>query len=217
MKKIIVLGVLFLLPLVAYLFFASGVHNFAKLPILQKNVEGGIENFTAMNGDVVRLKNRITILGFLGKDLTNSEAMAFHLNQKIYKKNSGFQDFQFVMIVPFGVENQVASLLEELRTMVDISGWNFLFGAPKDIETFFNRLASNYTLDRNSGCPYVFIVDKDANLRGRDTNTSEDGIVKYGYDATSVAELSDEMNDDVKVILAEYRLALKKYKAVRKN
>ena len=39
----------------------------------------------------------------------------------------------------------------------------------------------------------------------------------YGYDSRSVAELSDKMNDDVKVILAEYRLALKKNNAERKN
>lgn len=32
-----------------------------------------------------------------------------------------------------------------------------------------------------------------------------------GYDATSVADLNNKMIDDVKVILAEYRLALKKY------
>ena len=39
----------------------------------------------------------------------------------------------------------------------------------------------------------------------------------YGYDAGSVADLSNVMEDDVKVILAEYRLALKKYKADRKE
>jgi hypothetical protein len=34
---------------------------------------------------------------------------------------------------------------------------------------------------------------------------------------SSVAELSDEMKDDVKIILAEYRLALKKYNKVIKE
>ena len=33
----------------------------------------------------------------------------------------------------------------------------------------------------------------------------------YGYNAESVAEINNKMEDDVKVILAEYRLALKKY------
>ena len=37
-----------------------------------------------------------------------------------------------------------------------------------------------------------------------------------GYDARSVADIHNNMVDDVKVILAEYRLALKKYNADRK-
>lgn len=36
-----------------------------------------------------------------------------------------------------------------------------------------------------------------------------------GYDARSVADINNNMVDDVKVILAEYRLALKKYNADR--
>lgn len=54
----------------------------------------------------------------------------------------------------------------------------------------------------------MFIVDKKLNLRGRDDD--EDHGKLYGYDSRDVAELSNKMNDDVKVILAEYRLALKK-------
>ena len=37
-KKYIVLGMLFIFPLVVYLFFASGINNFARLPILTENV-----------------------------------------------------------------------------------------------------------------------------------------------------------------------------------
>ena len=37
-KKKIVLGVLFIFPIVVYLFFASGKNNFAKLPILSENI-----------------------------------------------------------------------------------------------------------------------------------------------------------------------------------
>lgn len=59
----------------------------------------------------------------------------------------------------------------------------------------------------------VFIVDKDLALRGR-TNDEDDGM-KYGFDTTSVAELNNKMEDDVKIILAEYRLALKKNNAER--
>jgi len=36
-----------------------------------------------------------------------------------------------------------------------------------------------------------------------------------GYNMESIADLNNKMVDDVKVILAEYRLELKKYKADR--
>ena len=66
-------------------------------------------------------------------------------------------------------------------------------------------------LDEYLSTSYVFIIDKERNLRGR--NDDEDQGVKFGFDATSVADLNNKMEDDVKVILAEYRLALKKRKS----
>ena len=56
--------------------------------------------------------------------------------------------------------------------------------------------------------PFVFIVDKDRNLRGRDDDNDIGTL--YGYNSSSVAELTKKMTDDIKIILAEYRLALKK-------
>ena len=61
--------------------------------------------------------------------------------------------------------------------------------------------------------PNFFIIDKDLALRGR-TDDEDEGI-KYGFDTSSVAELNNKMVDDVKIILAEYRLALKKNNADR--
>jgi hypothetical protein len=40
---------------------------------------------------------------------------------------------------------------------------------------------------------------------------------KEGYNAASPSDLYNEMTDDVKVILAEYRLALKRNNADRQN
>jgi len=53
------------------------------------------------------------------------------------------------------------------------------------------------------------------NLRGR-TEDEEEGT-KFGFNSNSVADLNNKMVDDVKIILAEYRLALKKNNAERKN
>ncbi len=216
MKKFLVLGVLFILPLVAYLFFASGVHNFAKLPVLNDAVST-VANFESLTKEQVTFKDKITVLGFLGKEIYNKQGNAFNLNQKIYKKNHEFQDFQFVMVLPFGSEDKATELLEELDNITDVSEWKFVFGTPESIKKLFNSLNTPHQLDDNLSTHYVYIIDKSGNLRGRDGKLKENDQKIYGYDASSVADLTNVMDDDIKVILAEYRLALKKYKADRKE
>lgn len=208
MKKTFVLLVLFVLPLVAYLFFATGVNNFGRLPVLTENISD-IQFFSP--GD--SLKGKITILGFLGNDAEYKKGNAFNLNQKIYKPFYEFTDFQMVMVMPKGTEEKVEELKKELGTLADIRNWKFVFGEPNEIMEVFESLETNLQLDETLGTPYVFIIDKDKNLRGRQED--EDEGVKYGFNATSVAELNNKMEEDVKVILAEYRLALKKNNADR--
>ncbi len=210
MKNKIVLAVLFILPIVVYLFFASGVNNFGKLPTLTKkiaDISSIDENF--------ELKDKITILGFLGYDLENQKGIAFNLNQKIYKRFYEFNDFQFVMLVPHGSENKVAELKAELGNITDIAKWNFAYGNEEQIKIYFDGLKTDLSLGEDLSTPYVFIIDKARNLRGR-TNDEDEGT-KFGFNATSVADLNNKMEDDVKIILAEYRLALKKNNANRKN
>ncbi|WP_109435585.1 hypothetical protein [Aquimarina sp. AU119] len=216
MKKFLVLGVLFVLPLVAYLFFASGVHNFAKLPVLNKSV-GNLKNFEALSGEEINFQDKITVLGFFGKNIYNKQGNAFNLNQKIYKKNYGFQDFQFVVALPYGSENAARELLEELSNITNVSEWKFVFGTEESIKSLFKSLNTPHQLDENLSTRYVYIIDKNGDLRGRDGQLKENESKVYGYDASSVADLSNVMVDDIKVILAEYRLALKKYKADRKE
>lgn len=201
MKKYIVLAILFVFPLVVYLFFASGVNHFAKLPVLTQNVKeiGAYSD--------AQFKDRITVLGFFGNSLQDKKALALNLNQKIYKRFYQFTDFQFLIALPTGTEEQAQNLKAELEgtTGTDMSRWNFIFLPPNELQTVFKSLYLPLNLDNNLSNPYVFIIDRDVNLRGRD----DDDFV--GYDARSVADINNNMVDDVKVILAEYRLALKKY------
>ncbi len=208
MKKTFVLVALFVLPLVAYLFFASGVNNFGRLPVLTENVT----DVSSMDATQT-LNGKITVLGFLGTEIENQKTIALNLNQKIYKRFYEFNDFQFMMVVPKGTEAKVEELKYELSQLEDVSRWNFVFGNGEDIKEVFSSLSSNVQLNENLSSPYVFIIDKNRNLRGR-TDDDDEGK-KYGFKATSVAELNNKMEDDVKIILAEYRLALKKNNAAR--
>lgn len=210
MKKYLVLGILFLLPITAYIFFASGVNNFAKLPVLTQGVVE-LDGFTTIEGDPVQLNDHITVLCFFGKEPLSKDAVAYNLTHKIYKKNFQFEDFQFVILIPEGAEASAKILKEKLEKIEDSKRWKFAVGSPEAIQQVFNSLNTTYKLDEDLATPYVFIIDKENNLRGRDQDEDEAEGILYGFDARSIAEINNKMSDDIKVVLAEYRLALKKY------
>ena len=212
--KKIVLGILFVFPLLVYLFFASGKNNFAKLPILSEKIMELPENSI---GNSTKLNDHISILGYWGGSLQNKKAEALNLNEKIYKRFYQFDDFQFVFLVDSDKKKEVEELKTSLRQGVgtDLSRWNFVYAEKKEIKSHFLSLNISSDLDVNGSTPYVFIIDKNRNLRGR--NDDEDIATLYGYDARSVAQINKKMIDDVKVILAEYRLALKIYNNEREK
>ena len=202
MRKYIVLTTLFVLPLIVYLFFASGINNFAKLPVVTQDVMeiSGISNQS--------IKNKITILGFFGKNVKDRYGDAGNLNQEIYKRFHEFVDFQFIILQPPGTKQLTDDLLLELNrlTQTNFKNWKFVNLKEKDLVKVFESLKTNLKLDSDLGTSHVFIIDRDGNLRGRDDS---DGL-KFGYDSRFVADINNNMVDDVKVILAEYRMALKK-------
>ncbi len=208
-KKFFVLGILFVFPLVIYLFFASGINNFARLPILTEEVNE-ISAWSRLSGDPIQFENKISIVGFWGSDLVVRKADAFNLNQKIYKRFYQFVDFQFVMVVENGQEEMIKQVLMELQAgaATDLSKWKFVFGSKEEIQLLFESFNTDIKLNENKSTSTVFIVDRAKKLRGRDDD--EEVGTLYGYNSSSVAELNKKMTDDVKVILAEYRLALKK-------
>ena len=209
LKKYLVLGILFIFPIVVYLFFASGINNFAKLPILQKNI-AEIAEWQTLSGKNVQLENNISIIGFWGDDLDYRKLDAFNLNQKIYKRFYKFKDLQFIMVVLNDNQDKLLKIIDELKkgSSEDMSKWKFILGDETKIQGLFSSFGSDIELNNKLSTPFVFIVDKDKSLRGRDDDNSMGTL--YGYNSSSVAELTKKMTDDIKVILAEYRLALKK-------
>ena len=205
MKKNIVLFVLFVLPIVAYLFFASGVNSFSKLPVITPKV-ADLGNWESLRGEKVTLNNKITILGFSGTDILKNRGNLFNLDEKIYQRYHGFKDLQFVMVCPLGTQKDVKNILDAFDDFTDVSQWHFVFAAPEEIQTYYDQLKLVGKLDANAGTPNVYIIDKERNLRGR----NEEKEYKEGYNTFHPSELSNEMLDDFKIILYEYRAALKK-------
>ena len=205
-KKNFILGLLFVCPIVIYLFFATGVYNFSALPIVSSNVKE-VSGFKNLKGQQVYLKNKLTVLGFLGSDLTDRKINVYNLHEEIYKGiHSSDADFQMLMLLPKGAEPQVEEVIKELARYAEIDKWQFAFGTQEEIEKIYNSLNTTRFLDKNLGTDFTFIIDKENNVRA-----SDDSKLKncFGYDATAVSVLHKIMDNDVTVLLFEYNAALK--------
>ena len=210
MKKVLLFLALFIMPIVAYLFFASGVNSFIKLPIVTPTVSE-IPQWKSLSGNTVQLKNKITILGFTGTDIESVKGNIANLAHKIYSKNRDFVDFQVVYVAPNGTEESIQKEIDVLKRDIDFSTWEFVFADNESIKNYYDQLQLVGNLDSKFGTPSVYILDKELNLRGRKgKNKKGEEEYREGYNTISAADLHNEMADDVKVILAEYRLALKK-------
>jgi hypothetical protein len=210
-KKRIVLFLLFIFPLMFYLVLSSGINNFAKLPMVTKSI---VDISLIDSTNSVKFNRNISVVCFLGEDIEGIKGAVFNLNQKIYKPFYGFKNFQVIAIYPNSKIAEVKELQEEVSAFTDMVKWKFVASSKAEIEALY---ASFKTGDRlnNAQSTKAFIVDKEVNLRGRtDDEDFIDGML-FGYDMNSVAILKDKMKDDVKVLLAEYRLALKKNDADR--
>ncbi|QCX37455.1 hypothetical protein FF125_03030 [Aureibaculum algae] len=206
-KKFWILVGLFIMPLVFYLLLLTGTNKFAKLPVLNKEI-GDVTEFKTSTGASISLDGKITVLSFLGNDLQTVKNNALNLNEKIYKHFYKFKDFQFIVVLKEGSSSQVAELVKQLKVTTDMQKWNFLYGSQEQIEGLFDSLKTDLKIDANGYSPYAFIIDKDRYLRGR-TDDEDNGLM-YGYNAETVAPIHGKMVDDVKVLIAEYRMALKK-------
>lgn len=207
MKRKLVLIALLVLPLLLYIYFSMAKHNSLYLPVITKNVS---ELPVAEGSAPAQLSGKITILGFLGNDAVKRKESIFNLNQKINNKFSGFNDFQIVMVLPEGDEQQVDAIRASLKNMGDINKWKFVYTDPKTIQKIYASLKVKEPLGTDLGTDRVFIIDKKRCLRGRKGNFKGDSEFRDSYSTFSAAEVHNQLTDDVKIVLREYRLALKR-------
>ena len=66
MKKPLVLGILFILPLVIYLFFASGVNRFGRLPVLTEALSWKASDSDTLLSSANFFEGNISTVVFLG-------------------------------------------------------------------------------------------------------------------------------------------------------
>ena len=211
-RNTIVLSILFFGPLLFYIFLLTGTNNFARLPVLTNGVDDVTRFQPEADGQQISLDGNISILCFLGRNPLDHKTNALNLNEKIYKHFFGFKGFQFVVVLPDGSQEYAAQLKKELGATYDVDQWHFLFGSDQQVLAMFESLKTSYSLDASLYSPDAFIIDREMNLRGRNDDDDMPDGMRYGYNAESISTVHQEMVDDVKVVVAEDRLALKKNK-----
>lgn len=210
-KKTIILGILFFLPVIFLLFLFPSKHNYNPLDIVNSNV-AEVSAFTAEKGENVFLENNITVLGFFGLKPMEKVTVALNLKELIYNKFKGFKKFQILILVPNEAREEVKQLQQELLKYDELKYWHFAYGDKQSITSVFKSLKAKKDLDENFATNQVFIIDKKRNQRGRIDDRLDKEIEKektlYGlnsYDCIQVAEIKNKMSEDLRILFTEYR------------
>ena len=212
MKKILILVILFILPLVFYIFLSKGIYKYSNLPILTKNI---VDVKTFSSNNEISFEDKLSIVCFLGNDINNGKASLFNLNQTIYKRYYQKPLFQIVAILPEGKENEYKEVIKELSVFTDIKNWNFIYTNKENIQSLFNSFDSPFQLNNNLFSENAFIIDMELRLRGRKDDEDVKGGKLYGYNMRSVAVLKNKMKDDIDIIY--YQLKKSKEKEKRRK
>ena len=211
MKKYLVLSMLFIVPLLFYIFLSEGIYHYQNLPILTKNVSD-----IKFNGqDSITFTNKFSIVGFFGNNLDKARVSMFNLNEVIYKRYNQKPYFQVIAIMPEGTESSYSKTIKELSAYTDISRWHFIYTNTNNIKTLFNSFQTPFQLNSNYYSENAFIIDRKLRLRGRkDDKDTSDGKL-YGYNMNSVAVLKNKMRDDIDIIYYQFKKSAEKQKRLK--
>lgn len=211
-KKPVILGVLFLLPVTFLLFLYPSTHNYNTLDIVKGDVKELTSFYSKDENTRVTLQDRITVMSFLGTQPNAKALSTLNLKELVYDKFKGFKKFQIVILVEESAEESVKLLEAQLNQYEPLKYWEFVYGSKDAIQEVFKSLRTEEALDDNLTTEAVFIIDKDRNQRGRlddrEAYQIEKGAPVFGmfsYDCIEVAELKNKMSEDMRILFTEYR------------
>ena len=224
-KKYIILFAILLLPTILYLLFVygQGEQNFAHLPfVTYTDVSGEVVNrkapdfgFTNQDGDSFTsndLKDKIYLVDFFFTSCPSICPIMTANMMKVQKRFAGFEEFELVSFTVDPKRDHPVRLKEYADDrLIDTKRWNFLTGEQDSLYAVAYKFLSSAMEDSLAvggflHTEYFVLVDKEGNIRSRD---DEQGNVIGVYDGTSAQHIRD-LIDDIKVLIAEYNLELKK-------
>ena len=206
-----VLGILFLLPVIFLLFLYPSTNNYNTLDIVQENIHE-LDSLNFVDNNATTLKNNITVLNFLGDDPENKLTSVLNLKELVYDKFKGFKKFQIITISSKESEVALKKVKKKIIQSDELKYWFFASTNLKNYTNVFQSLRSKNDLDSLNYSSQVFIVDKQKNQRGRIDDRDEDEIKNdsnmiglYSYNSILVSEIKKKMNDDIRILFTEYR------------
>ena len=210
-RKWIILGILFLLPVIFLLFLYPSTHNYNALDIVNEDiVEIDFLNF--IDNRKTNFEGNITILNFLGDKPMENITGALNLKELVYDKFKGFKKFQIISISLLNSEKSLESVKRELLKSDELKYWFFATASDEEINKIYSSLRNQNELDSSNYTSEVYIIDKQMNQRGRiddrDNNQIENKIDPFGlysYNSIIVSEIKKKMNDDIRILFTEYR------------
>lgn len=208
LKKPLILGILFFLPVIFLLFLYPSKHNYNTLDIVNERV---LELNDFSDNDV-KFEGNITILNFVGSNPLSKSTAALNLKELIYDKFLGFKRFQIVTIATDDAQVELQELRKQLLDYDALKYWSFIIGTPEKVQQVFNSLKVKTALDDNFATDEVFIIDTEINQRGRLDDRTDNELAKqsqiYGlnsYNCIEVAEIKNKMSEDLRILFTEYR------------
>ena len=210
-RKWLILGILFLLPVIFLLFLYPSTHNYNTLDIVNENIVE-IDSLNFLDNNQTTLENNITILNFLGDNPIDNITSALNLKELVYDKFKGFKKFQIVSISSGDSSNFLYEVKKELIKSDELNYWYFATVDNVSLQKIYFSLRSESELDSSNYTSQVFIIDKQKNQRGRIDDRDEDQVIKnldliglYSYNSIKVSEIKSKMNDDIRILFTEYR------------
>ena len=224
-KKYLLLFALLFLPTIFYLIYVygKGEQNFAHLPfITYTDVDGQVHNrnapqfsFTNQEGNTITnedVEGKIYLVDFF---FTSCPSICPIMTANLMKIQDRFAHYDEFMILSHTVDptrDSPAKLKEYAEDRnIDAKNWHFLTGEKDSLYSVaFEYLSSAMEDSLAPGgflhTEYFVLVDKEGRLRSRE---DDNGNIIGVYDGTNAQHIRD-LIDDIKVLIAEYNLALKK-------
>ncbi len=224
-KKFIILFAILFLPTILYLLFVygKGEQNFAHLPfVTYTDVNGETQNrrapdfgFVNQDGDTITnddLSGKVYLVDFFFTSCPSICPIMTANMMKVQERFAHFEDFRSISFTVDPKRDTPAVLKEYAQQrLIKTDKWHFLTGQQDSLYSVAYKYLSSAMEDSLAQggflhTEYFVLIDKEGFLRSRD---DEHGNVIGVYDGTDAQHIRD-LIDDIKVLMAEYNLELKK-------